>query len=50
MESIRDTLSNTDFNSDKEKRLQIRICVFKLLYYLAYDDTTSGKISTELME
>ena len=50
MESIRDTLSNPDFNSDKEKRLQIRICVFKLLNYLAYDDSTSAKISSELME
>ena len=50
MESIRDTLSNPDFNSDTEKRLQIRICVFKLLNYLAYDDSTSAKISSELME
>ena len=50
MESIRETLSNPDFNSDKEKRLQIRICVFKLLNYLAYDDNTSAKISSELME
>ena len=50
MESIRDTLSNPDFNSDNEKRMQIRICVFKLLNYLAYDDTTSEKISSELME
>ena len=50
MESIRDALSNPDFNSDKDKRMQIRICVFKLLNYLAYDDSTSGKISSELME
>ena len=50
MESIRDTLSNPDFNSDTEKRLQIRICVFKLLNYLAYDDSTSAKIASELME
>ena len=50
MESIRDTLSNSDFNSDTEKRLQIRICVFKLLNYLAYDDSTSAKIASELME
>ena len=50
MESIRDTLSNSDFNSDTEKRLQIRICVFKLLNYLAYDDSTSVKIASELME
>ena len=50
MESIRDTLSNPDFKSDKEKRLQIRICVFKLLNYLAYDDSTSEKIASELME
>ena len=50
MESIRDTLSNSDFKSDTDKRLQIRICVFKLLNYLAYDDSTSGKISSELME
>ena len=50
MESIRDTLSNPDFNSDPDKRMQIRICVFKLLNYLAYDDSTSGKISSELME
>ena len=50
MESIRDTLSNSDFNSDTEKRLQIRICVFKLLNYLAYDDSTSIKIASELME
>ena len=50
MESIRDTLSNSDFNSDTEKRLQIRICVFKLLNYFAYDDSTSVKIASELME
>ena len=50
MESIRDTLSNPDFNSDTEKRMKIRICVFKLLNYLAYDDSTSGKIASELME
>jgi hypothetical protein len=30
--------------------MQIRICVFKLLNYLAYDDSTSSKISSELME
>ena len=50
MESLRETMANQDFNSDTEKRLVIRICVFKLLNYLAYDDTTSIKIAYELME
>ena len=50
MESIRDTLGNPDFKSDPEKRTQIRICVFKLLNYLAYDDTTNAKIASELLE
>ena len=50
MESLRETLANQDFNSDTEKRLAIRICVFKLLNYLAYDDSTSIKIAYELME
>ena len=50
MESIRETMANQDFNADTEKRLTIRICVFKLLNYLCYDDNTSLKISYELME
>ena len=50
MESIRETMANQDFNSDTEKRLVIRITVFNLLRYLAYDDSTSIKISYELME
>ena len=50
MESIRETMANEDFNSDTEKRLAIRITIFKLLSYLAYDDTTSIKIAYELME
>ena len=50
MESIRETMANQDFNTDTEKRLSIRICVFKLLSYLANDDNTSLKIAYELME
>ena len=50
MESIRETMANQDFNSDTDKRLAIRICLFRLLSYLAYDDNTSVKIAYELME
>ena len=50
MESIRETMTNQDFNSDTEKRLAIRISIFKLLNYLAYDDSTSLKIAYDLME
>ena len=50
MESIRETMANQDFNSETEKRLSIRICIFELLKYLAYDNNTSLKISYELME
>ena len=50
MQSVRETMSNQDFNTDTEKRLAIRICIFKLLNYLAYDDSTSVKIAYDLME
>ena len=50
MESIKETMANQDFNSETEKRLAIRICIFKLLNYLAYDDSTSVKIAYDLME
>jgi hypothetical protein len=50
MESIKETMANQDFNSETEKRLSIRICIFKLLNYLAYDDSTSVKIAYDLME
>ena len=50
MESIKETLANPDLNTDPEKRLKIRICIFKLLNYLAYDDNTSVKIAYDLME
>ena len=43
-------MANQDFNSETEKRLSIRICIFELLKYLAYDNNTSLKISYELME
>ena len=50
MTSIKETLANPDLNTDTEKRLKIRICIFKLLNYLAYDDNTSVKIAYDLME
>ena len=48
--SIRSTLSNKEFNNDPEKRLNVRLAIYKLLNYLAYDKTINAKISFELME
>ena len=47
---IRNTLSNKDFNNDPENRLKVRLAIYKLLNFLAYDKTTNAKISLELME
>ena len=47
---IKSTLSNKDFNNDPEKRLNVRLNIYKLLNYLAYDKTINLKISFELME
>ena len=47
---MRSTLSNKDFNNDPEKRLNVRLAIYKILNYLAYDKTINPKISFELME
>ena len=47
---IRTTLSNKDFDYDPEKRLNVRLNIYKLLNYLAFDKTINLKISFELME
>ena len=47
---IRNTLLNKEFNNDAEKRLKVRLAIYKLLNYLAYDKTINLKISFELME
>ena len=48
--AIRNTLSNKDFNNEPEKRLKVRLAIYKLLNFLAYDKNTNAKISLELME
>ena len=47
---IKTTLSNKEFNNDPEKRLKVRLAIYKLLNYLAYDKTINSKMSFELME
>ena len=47
---IRNTLINKEYNNDPEKRLRVRLAIYKLLNYLAYDKTINLKISFELME
>ena len=47
---IRNTLLNQEFNNDPEKRLKLRLAIYKLLNYLAYDKSINLKISFELME
>ena len=47
---IRNTLLNKEFNNEIEKRLKVRLAIYKLLNFLAYDKTINSKISFELME
>jgi hypothetical protein len=47
---IRTTLSNKDFNVDPDKRLIVRLNIYKILNYLAFDKTINLTISFELME
>ena len=47
---IRTTLSNKDFNVEPDKRLTVRLNIYKILNYLAFDKTINLTISFELME
>ena len=47
---IRTTLSNKDFNIEPDKRLTVRLNIYKILNYLAFDKTINLTISFELME
>ena len=47
---IRATLSNKDFNIEPDKRLIVRLNIYKILNYLAFDKTINLTISFELME
>ena len=48
--TIRNTLSNMDFNNEPEKKLKVRLAIYKLINYLTYDEKISLNISLELME
>ena len=49
---IRSSLVNKSFNVDNEKEAQMKLMIYKLLYYLSniHDKDINGKISLELMD